>query len=624
MTQTCVSLSTGTISPDQRVNYAYGMVLGVDEFLTEQQHRLHKSALHERALHGFGTVYGLQVSTERAPDAVDDVQVTVATGMAIDQHGREIMITKTQCARLGAWLAAQEQASPGTVASHRGPSGELTVYVVARYDSCLDALVPLPGTPCSSSADISVASRIRDAWDVDLTFDRPAMPRWDTDRRLARLLSTVQIVAGLAAEDSDEEQIIDAILALPAQADDGPDDLWPDTSPPSSPPTDTGYRLPAETAADALDRIFTVWVTQVRPLLDPELSSPDQATPSPSDPGSTEAILLSAITFLAADPFDTVAPVISAFAPPDDTGRPYLLHTGLIQELRSLDQADTVVVRPRELVTLSPSVDPSGLVSLDAWFHLPRPVSLPEQVEVATEAGVAATFSAFATDAGGNPVDFADRWQLTGPAGFRAADGEQLQATFDGATVLIGDAGDNLTLEALQQTGTTLLNARAGGTVLAYATVEIDQVGAPPQTVEQQASVEFVTITSSSLDDKQLQLELWFHPQPRGPRDDVFVDGPVVEAFDEISGRPLRIRDLQPDPNYRNVWTMITDPPVDHQPFPAYVRLLFRAKDTKVDIQGGGASLAEWIDKGEILFVGWDPNEATIVAFSRVAGVRRP
>lgn len=32
--------------------------------------------------------------------------------------------------------------------------------------------------------------------------------------------------------------------------------------------------------------------------------------------------------------------------------------------------------------------------------------------------------------------------------------------------------------------------------------------------------------------------------------------------------------------------------------------------------------LAEWIVKGDILFVGWDPNEATIVAFTRVAGGR--
>ena len=120
-TETCVSLTTGTLSPDQRVNYAYGMVLGVDEFLTEQQHRLEKGYLHERALHGYGTVYGLHVTAGQAADDTDDVEVRVSTGMLIDQYGREAVITCDQCARLGAWLAAQEQASPGTVASRPRP-----------------------------------------------------------------------------------------------------------------------------------------------------------------------------------------------------------------------------------------------------------------------------------------------------------------------------------------------------------------------------------------------------------------------------------------------------------------------------------------------------------------------
>ena len=287
MTDTCVSLTTGTLSPYQRVNYAYGMVLGVDEFLTEQQHRLEKGYLHERALHGYGTVYGLHVTAGQAADDADDVEVRVSTGMLIDQYGREAVITCDQCARLGAWLAAQEQASPGTVASHRGPSGELVVYVVARYASCLDALVPLPGTPCSSSAQSSVASRVRDAWDVDLTFELPPMPRWDTDRRLARLLGSVEIVAGLPQDQSSEDDIVAAVLTLPSRADDGPDDLFPDLTPSGSPSALTGLRLPAETAAEALDRIFTVWVTQVRPFLEPDLTTPEAA--NPSGPDGTDA-----------------------------------------------------------------------------------------------------------------------------------------------------------------------------------------------------------------------------------------------------------------------------------------------------------------------------------------------
>src|SRR4051812_15071773 len=105
-TTPCVSLTTGTLRPDERVNYAYGMVLGLDEFLTEQLYLLSKDRLHERALHGFGTVSGLDVSVSEVDT---DFQVTVSTGIGVDQRGREFVITCDQCARLGAWVAAREQ-----------------------------------------------------------------------------------------------------------------------------------------------------------------------------------------------------------------------------------------------------------------------------------------------------------------------------------------------------------------------------------------------------------------------------------------------------------------------------------------------------------------------------------
>ena len=114
-TEPCVSLTTGTLSPDQRVNYAYGMVLGVDEFLTEQQYRLEKGYRHERALHGFGTSTGCRSPLAPAADDADDVSHGVAPGCPSTSAAARSVITCDQCARLGAWLAAQEQALPGAV-----------------------------------------------------------------------------------------------------------------------------------------------------------------------------------------------------------------------------------------------------------------------------------------------------------------------------------------------------------------------------------------------------------------------------------------------------------------------------------------------------------------------------
>ena len=94
-TTPCVSLTTGTLRPDERVNYAYGMVLGLDEFLAEQLYLLSKDRLHERGLHGFGTVSGLDVSVSQVDT---DFQVTVTTGIGIDQWGREVVITPARTA----------------------------------------------------------------------------------------------------------------------------------------------------------------------------------------------------------------------------------------------------------------------------------------------------------------------------------------------------------------------------------------------------------------------------------------------------------------------------------------------------------------------------------------------
>ena len=614
----CVSPSTGTISPDERVNYEYGMVLGVDDFRTEQQHTLELDYRHERALHGFGTVYGLEVTLGAADGG--DAQVAVEPGMLVDQFGREAVVPVTQCARVGAWLAAQEQQSPGAVAEHRGPSGEMSLYVVAKYASCLDALVPLPGTPCSTSSTSSVPSRIRDAWQIDLRFTPPPMPRWDTDRRLARLLGSVRIVTGLPHAQSDEQLIVDALLDLPAQVAEGPDELLPPTSPPGG-----AYQLPADSAADALDRIFTVWVTRVRPSFGPSLTDPATDAATPSDPAAVgeQAILLSTLHVLPADPFDVAAPVISSYDVPDDEGRPYLLHTGLIQELRSLDETESVEVRPVEFAVLSPGVDPSGALILDAWFPLGRDVGLADAVSVTTEVGTVHPFTASATDEDGNALDFAQRWQLTAPVGFPTVDGQQLRVVFDGSETMIENAATTLK-DVQEHTGLTLLNSRPDGSVAAYATVQVDPVAVePPPPPAPKASVEFITVTTSTIDNEQLRFELWFHPQPRGPADDVLlVERPEVAIFDEMTGNALSVVSMDPHPVYRNVWEVVTKLPDNQLPLPAYARLITDADKTAVNVPGAGAmSLFEWIEKSEILFIGWDPAPRAIVAFARVGGI---
>ncbi|BAK35290.1 hypothetical protein MLP_22760 [Microlunatus phosphovorus NM-1] len=615
MTQTCISTSTVTSSPDQRVAYAHGMVLGVDDLVTEQNYWLYHRYLAQRGLAGMGTVYGLQVTAS----AVDrDAEVRVSPGLLVDQFGRDAVIRCPQCARLGQWLTARELAQPGTIGEHRDPSGVLTVYVVARYDQCLDTFVPLPGSPCSTSDELMTPSRIRDSWEVDLSFDRPAMPRWDTDRRLARLLSLVDAVPGLPEADSDEPELIAAVLDLINQADDGPGELWPPTSPPDS--AQLRFTIPAEAAPDVLDRLFVVWVTQVRPVLLPDLTSPPGIV-TPSDPAPVPEILLATLTFSAADPFDVASPEIAGPVDVDDAGRPYLLHSQLLQLLGVLE--DDEVVRPQEIAQLSAQVTTEGqLAAISVWFSADGigQVDLPERVMVTLSDGTGREYRSSPVPSG----PFSARWRLipVTPTSFlTVTDGELVRVTFSGADTQIGTTAESRALRQVIDDGLVLVNADAEGNVAAYATAWIDQVGTVVPPASPQASVEFATLTPSVRENKVPELEIWFHPQPRGPVDDVllFPDQDLaVEVFDEQTGNAVPIQQTTRHPTYTNVWTIVTDAPRDgRQPWPAYLRLRFIVDKIVVEVRGNQLTLGDWIDKAEILFIGWDPRERIVTGFSR-------
>jgi len=600
MTQPCVSLATGTLRPDQRVNYTRGMVLDVADFLTEQQHRLQLPALHERALHGYGTVWGLAVTADRPADAAGEVQLSVSTGAGVDKSGKEFVVTCTQCARVGAWLAAQEQARPGTIATQRQADGSVTIFVVARYASCEDELVPLPSSPCAGSGESSAPSRIRDAWDIDLTFMRPAMARWDTDRRLARLLAAVDIVVGLDPAASSEAAVIAAVEALPDKVADGPDALDPVL--PAG-----GYQLPAETAAGALDRILTAWVTKVRPQLADDLSLPADTVPP------DHSILLATLHATPAAQFDPAHPEVTDFTPPDDSGRPYLVHTGLLQELRDLRQSSGVVVKPQEFVTLDAWLDDKDLLHLIAWFHTDGKVALPEVITVTPEGGQPAGFTTKAVGAARHV------WTLTPPDGFKTTGGQLLAAAFPGDTVNVTVGGSTSTLADLQANGLQLVNADPPGTVTGYAVVARRAPAAQvPVAPEPQASVHFTTVDALPQDPVGGLIEVWFHPQPDDDAEKVTILEPAVRFADQPSGQDVPISDVRQSPVDPNVWIFTLKGP-EHE-FPLHLRFEVDAKKTILDAGGTKLRLAEWIKQQQLLFVGWRPESVSIVDYVRVHG----
>jgi hypothetical protein len=72
----------------ERVHYFEGMLLGVNDFEQEQTYFRSKLRRHNRLLHGWGVVTGLEVT----PVGSGNAQVSVAPGYALDPCGNEVIV----------------------------------------------------------------------------------------------------------------------------------------------------------------------------------------------------------------------------------------------------------------------------------------------------------------------------------------------------------------------------------------------------------------------------------------------------------------------------------------------------------------------------------------------------
>jgi hypothetical protein len=165
--RTCTTTPADRVSltPNKRVNYAFGLVLGEDELRQEQSHFEWKHRLGNRLLHGYGTVCGLKV-TASAQDG--GTEIRIAPGYALSPRGDWIWVDKAQCVRLDDWLHRQGAAlAPGV--AH-------TVHVRLCYVECPTDDEPVAGRACALEEDSRVASRITESFRASLEWIAPDQP----------------------------------------------------------------------------------------------------------------------------------------------------------------------------------------------------------------------------------------------------------------------------------------------------------------------------------------------------------------------------------------------------------------------------------------------------------------
>jgi hypothetical protein len=286
----CNELATAldaiALDPTQHVNFAKGMVLGVDDFRQEFAYLSGRDQWLARDAIGYGTLSGLRVYVDDA--GADGPRLHVSAGSALVPSGKHVCVGADQCAVINKWLAKPEGAATvarllGVASPPASPplspagatGGTISLFLTLCYDDCTTRPVPVPGEPCRSDDELMADSRVADDFRLELRAAAPAQVEEDSLRDFVRWLhANVQVVAASPPSAGDEAAWL-AALRPAAQA-------WLDAaamSPPMSPPASfstlgdylvdlspLNLVIAPGQVCEFLRTAFRFWVTELRPL----------------------------------------------------------------------------------------------------------------------------------------------------------------------------------------------------------------------------------------------------------------------------------------------------------------------------------------------------------------------
>ena len=169
----------------ERLNYFYGQMLGVKDFCAEQSYFREKIKLHNRCLHGYGTVCGLRVLVpEPRPGCEIHPEkpfVYVEPGLALDAEGNELIVREGEsCLKIDLWeaLTADDQQ---TVMKELGNDKDAwyckPLYVCLHYYVCpLGPSQPIAVDPCGGTLP-KMFGKLRDGVRVSVSLTAPAQDK---------------------------------------------------------------------------------------------------------------------------------------------------------------------------------------------------------------------------------------------------------------------------------------------------------------------------------------------------------------------------------------------------------------------------------------------------------------
>jgi len=216
---TCLSSIDGDrsellpLSPFNALHYHFGMLLGEDDFKTDQGYHRAKMRIHNAWLHREGVVWGFGVTLDK-----EHGEIRVAPGLALDAAGHELHLEAEACLNIGEWFEKHKDDAGftiNTVNNHK----VFDAHVVIHFKACLTRQVPALMEPCNNAGTSTAYSRVFETVDILLLPNLAPQPVYPYHR--LRLLFGIE--EALPAEGSTdprpEDQVvldeIDRIKALP-------------------------------------------------------------------------------------------------------------------------------------------------------------------------------------------------------------------------------------------------------------------------------------------------------------------------------------------------------------------------------------------------------------------------
>jgi hypothetical protein len=116
----------------KRNKYFTGKLMSAEDFQDEQDYHIEKRRLHNRLLHGYGVVTGLELSMSDDPPGM----VRVGAGYAIDRLGNDVLLREVQTAKL--------------------PDRGKKAYVVIEYAEVETDFTPVPTNEAEGETEMAM------------------------------------------------------------------------------------------------------------------------------------------------------------------------------------------------------------------------------------------------------------------------------------------------------------------------------------------------------------------------------------------------------------------------------------------------------------------------------------